>query len=100
MDHEIVALGVVGIRVGRERGARGLVGSVHLVDDDVGAFLEALFEEVLLRGVVVAATTGDQQNFERLGRGGREGETGQRERGDEGEGAKRRGERHDGVGGG
>ena len=81
VDDEIVALGVVGIGVGGKHGTRGFVGRVHVLDHNVGAGFEAVFENVLLRGVVVAATAGDEENAERFrrGRGGGESESGQGE---------------------
>jgi hypothetical protein len=52
---------------------------VHVVDDDIGARFETVFQEVFLRDVIVAAATGEEQNLQRLGRGGGEGQAGQRE---------------------
>ena len=88
VNHEVVALRIGGVRVRRKSGAGRLVGGVHVVDDDIGARFETVFQEVFLRDVIVAATTGEEQNLERLGRGGGGGETGKREGGDEGKTAE------------
>jgi hypothetical protein len=67
--------------VGRKYGTRGFVGRVHVLDHDVGAGFESLFENVLLRGVVMAAAAGDEKDAERFrrGGGGAEGESGEGE---------------------
>jgi hypothetical protein len=54
---------------------------VHVLDDDVSAGFEALFKEIFLGGVIMAATAGDEKNAQgfRRGRGGGEGEAGQGE---------------------
>ena len=88
MDHEVVALRVIGIRMRRKSGARRLVGGVHVIDDDIGARFETVFQEVFLRNVIVATTTGEEQNLQRLGRGGGKDQAGQREGSDEGETAE------------
>ena len=88
VNHEVVALRIGGVRMRRKSGARRLVGGVHVVDDDIGARFETIFQEVFLRDVIVAAATGEQQNLQRLGRGGGKDQAGQREGSDEGETAE------------
>ena len=39
---------------------------MHVIDDDVEPRFEAHLEQVFLRGVIVAATTGDQQCAQRF----------------------------------
>ena len=78
MDHDVVALGVIGIavdgdgRLGARILLRGVAG-INDVDLDVGAFLEAVLEDVFLGRVVVAATAGDEKDLERLERDPRQG---------------------------
>jgi hypothetical protein len=59
-----------------------------VVDDDIGAGLQAVFQEIFLRHVIVAAAAGEEENLQRLGRGGGEGETGERKSGEEDETAE------------
>ena len=86
VDDEVVAIGVMGVGVRGEAGARGFIGGVHVLDDDVSAGFEALFKEIFLGGVIVAATAGDEKNAQgfRRGRGG--GEAGECEGAGEEEG--------------
>src|SRR5678816_1130478 len=70
VDDEIVAFGVIRISQDRQRWVSAAVGRMNLIDDDVGALLNALLEYVLLFGVIVAAAPGDQQNTERFWRAG------------------------------
>src|SRR6185437_6311636 len=65
VDHDIVALRVIGVAVDRERRfGRGVV-VVDLINDHIGASFEAVLEDVLLSGVVVAAAACDQQDSQR-----------------------------------
>ena len=70
VDDDIVALGVIGVAVDRERrfggGSAGGNLGVDLIDDEVGACFEAMLEDVLLFRVIVAATARDQQDSQRL----------------------------------
>lgn len=86
VDDDVVALGIVRIAEDGQRRVGALVSRVQLVDNDVEPRLEALLEQVFLRGVVVAATAGDQQGAQRfLVRGGEfpGGEAGQCENANE-----------------
>jgi hypothetical protein len=76
VDDDVEAAGVLRIAVDGELRARGVglavgadlvIGGVDDFDADVGALLEALFQDVLLRGVVVAAAAGDEEDFQRRG---------------------------------
>ncbi len=73
MDDDVVTFGVIGIAEDGERRMGAFVVGVDLIDDDVGAAFEALFEDVFLFGVFVAATAGDEQGAD--GFGGRCGES-------------------------
>ena len=88
VDHEIVAFGVARIGMGGENGGRRFVGGMHVLDDDIGARFEPVLQKIFLRDVIVAATAGEQENLERLGRGGGESDTRQGKCGNEGETAE------------
>ena len=97
VDDHVVAFAVGRVGVQRERRLGGLVGRVHVLDDDIGARLEAGLEEILLRDVVVAAAAGDEEDAERLGRRGGRGRGAERRRGEEGrQGVQETGRNHGG----
>ena len=77
--------------VAGEAGFGGTIGGIADVHDDMGPRFEARFEHILLLFIVVAATAGDQQRFERLGRFGRGGSAGR-----SGSGSQTQGGRHSG----
>ena len=66
VDHHVVALGVVGVAEDGQRRVGAFVWRVHVIDNDVDPRLEPLLEQVFLLGVIVAATTGDQQCTQRF----------------------------------
>ena len=67
VDDEVIACGVISIpEDGQRRMGAGVVG-VNLIDDDVRTLLDALLEDLLLFGVIVAAAAGNQQDPKRLG---------------------------------
>ena len=70
VDDDVVALGPIGLCVGREGGLRAAVEGMNRVHLDMRAGFEALLEDEMLHGVVVAAAAGEEQHAERLGRGG------------------------------
>ena len=67
MDYEIKALGVVWVAIDSERWLSALVVGVNLSHLCVETLFDALFEDILLRGVIVTAASGDEENSERLG---------------------------------
>ena len=68
VDHEIVALGVIGIAVNGDRRLRAFVRRMRVIDLDVDPALQPLFQDVLLVRIIMAATAGDQQRPQRLGK--------------------------------
>src|SRR5581483_2195317 len=70
MNHEVVAIGVIRMaQDGQRRMCAGIIG-VDLIDDYICARFDALLEDVLLLRVVMAATAGNEQHTQRLGRRG------------------------------
>ena len=67
MDHEVVAAGVIRVAQDGQRGMSAFIVRVDLIDDGMGAFLEALLQKVLLLGIIVAAAPGDEEDTKRLG---------------------------------
>ena len=70
VDDDVVALGPVRLLIRRERRLRAAVEGMHRVHLDVRAGFEALLEDEVLHGVVVAAAAGEEQHAQGLGRGG------------------------------
>ena len=70
VDDDIVALGPIGLCVGREGGLRAAVEGMNRVHLDVRAGFETLLEDEMLHRVVVAATAREEQHAQRLGRSG------------------------------
>jgi hypothetical protein len=70
MDDNVVALRVISVSQNIEGWMSAGIGSVNLVNRGVCAGLNAVFENVLLMGIVVAATAGDEEDAERGWRSG------------------------------
>ena len=68
VDHEVVALGVIGIAVNGDRRLGALVRRMRVIDLDIYAPLQPLLQDVLLVRVIMAATARDQQRPQRLGK--------------------------------
>ena len=69
VNDDVVALGPVGIVVKRQGRRHGFVVRPHDIDLHIGAALDALAQDVLLFGVIMAAASSDEQGFQRLGFG-------------------------------
>ena len=64
MDYEIVPFCVIWVPVNCEWRLGGFVVRVYLVDGRLDAFFDAVFQDVLLSGVVMAAAACNEQNLE------------------------------------
>ena len=67
VDHHIVALGVIGMAVDGQGGMGIAISHIDDIHGHIRAGFEALLEDVLLLGVIVAAAAGDEQGLERRG---------------------------------
>jgi len=67
VDDDVVALAVISVAIDREGGLGGGVVRVDDVHFDIGAGFEALFEDALLLGVIMAASAGEEKGAERGG---------------------------------
>jgi hypothetical protein len=65
-DH-VVSLGPIGVVIKWERGIGAAVVGPDDINADVGAFLDALVEDLVLCLVIVAAAAGDEEGFEGKG---------------------------------
>ena len=68
VDDDIITLGPVSILEEIEGGVNGLVRGPDDVDSYIGSALQAFGDDFVLLSVIVAATAGDQQGFQGLGR--------------------------------
>ena len=66
VNDDVVPLGVVRFSKNGQRRFGAFVVGMRLIDDDVDPPLEALLEDILLLGVIVATAAGDQQRTKRL----------------------------------
>ena len=66
VNDDVVPLGVVRFSKNGQRRFGAFVVGMRLIDDDVDPPLEALLEDILLLGVIVATAAGDQQRTQRL----------------------------------
>ena len=67
VNHQVIALGPIGIVVNRERRVHRFVVGPPDIDADVGPFLNALVEQLVLGGIVMTAAASDEQDLEGFG---------------------------------
>lgn len=67
VDDDVVALGPIHLVIDRQRRVRGLVVGPNDIHLHIRAALDSLGDDEVLLRVVMAATTGDEEGFERLG---------------------------------
>src|SRR5437879_2023234 len=59
VDHQVIAFGVLRVTQNGQRRMSAGVIRVDLIDNNIGAFLQAFLENVLLFGVIMTTTSGD-----------------------------------------
>jgi hypothetical protein len=70
VDDDVIPGGPIGIVVDREwRIGRAVIGPDD-IDADIGPFLNALVEDLVLGLIIVTATSGDEEGLEGAGTGG------------------------------
>ena len=67
MDHEVVALCIIGVAVNRNRWLSAFIRRMCMIDLDINPALEPLLQDVLLLCVIMAATARDKQRPQRFG---------------------------------
>ena len=66
VNHNIVALRVIRVAINRQRGLRAFIRRMRVVDDNVDAPLQPLFENILLLHIIVTTPAGDEQRTQRF----------------------------------